>query len=229
MERLPRVLTEDPSTSSSSYGDNDFIDSSDPWTQITLEFDYAGTSYEYDNNDGTGSCDWTMSCEYADSAVGYHFFSASPIDVVRYESLRLTWAFLGRRRAHRPGNRQHRLVRGLEPGRDGRHRCAVHGGPGPDVDVALGGTGTTINDVENVDGFVDWAGAVGNTGMTIGFAPCDPETAAIGFGGRSTTADIVLSDPGARSRTRRSTSSGTSGRSVPDGLRLRLRAGHGQR
>ena len=173
-----------------------------------------------------------MSYEYADSAVGYHFFSAGPIDVVRYESLRLTWALTG---GGVPIDRGIDNIvwyevwnRGATDATDVQFMVALD----PDVDVALGGTGTTINDVENVDisdGFVDWAGAVGNTGMTIGFAPCDPETAAIGFGGRSTTADIVLSDPGARSRTRRSTSSRTSGRSVPDRRELRLRAGHGQR
>ena len=193
------LVMEDPSTSSSSYGDNDFVSASDPWTQVTLEFDYGGSSYAYDNNDGTGSCDWTMSYEYADSAVGYHFFSAGPIDVIRYESLRLTWALTG---GGVPIDRGTDHIvwyevwnQGATDATDVQLMVALD----PDVDVALGGSGSTLNDVENVDtsdGYADWAGAVGNTGMTIGFAPCDPGTASIGFGSRTTSADTTLSDPG---------------------------------
>jgi len=193
------LVMEDPSTSSSSYGDNDYVSASDPWTQVTLEFDYGGSSYAYDNNDGTGSCDWTMSYEYADSAVGYHFFSAGPIDVIRYESLRLTWAVTG---GGVPIDRGTDHIvwyevwnQGATDATDVQLMVALD----PDVDVARGGSGSTLNDVENVDtsdGYADWAGAVGNTGMTIGFAPCDPGTASIGFGSRTTSADTTLSDPG---------------------------------
>jgi len=196
------LIMEDPSSSSSSFGDNDFVSSSDPWTQVSVEYDYGGTSYASDNNDGTGTCDWTMSYEYADSSVGWHIFSSGPLDIIRYESLRLTWRITGS-----GGGTTSAIDYGTDhivwyevwnQGAADVTNAQVMVALNPDVDVALGGSANTINDVENVDtadGYDDWAGAIGSTGMTIGFAPCDPETASIGFGLENTDPDTVLSDP----------------------------------
>ena len=200
------LIMEDPASSSSSFGDNDFVSAVDPWTQVSVEYDYAGGSYALDNNDGAGTCDWTMSYEYADSAVGYHFFSTGPLDIIRYESLRLTWRITGS-----GGGTTTAIDYGTDhivwyevwnQGATDATNVQLMVALNPDVDVARGGSASTLNDVENVDtsdGYDDWAGAAGATGMTIGFAPCDPETASIGFGSEGTDPDTALTDPGGAS------------------------------
>ncbi len=50
------ILVEDP-----QYGFwPDFTDATNPWTQITLEYDQGSTTHRYEANDGDGTCDFTV-------------------------------------------------------------------------------------------------------------------------------------------------------------------------
>ncbi len=193
------IRLDDPYASSSSFGDNDFVGSAAPWTQVSIEFTYGGTAYEYDNNDGAGTCDWNVDYEYADSAVGYHFFSAGPLDIIRYESLRLTWS---ENYDGAPRNRGNDLIVWYEVWNptgadvtDFQLMVAVN----PDPDAGWSGAVATTNDVQNYDtsdSYNDWAGAYGATELTFGLSPCDPDEATIGFASNETDPDGPLSDPG---------------------------------
>jgi MYXO-CTERM domain-containing protein len=197
------VQLDDPHSSSTSYGWNDLLGGSSPWTQVSVEYTSAGTDYVYENNDGLGTCDWTMTYEYADSSVAYHFFTVGTLDITRYETMRLTWSITGS-----GSGTTTTIDRGIDllvwyevwnPTGVDVTDFQLMVGANPDPDVAYTGSATTINDVENsdaTDAYNDWAGTLGATGLTFGFAPCEPGDATIGFSSNQTDADAAFSDPG---------------------------------
>ena len=54
---------EDPYASSSAYGWNELTYSSQPWQQVSIEYNDTTASYFYEANDAEGTCDFTVESE----------------------------------------------------------------------------------------------------------------------------------------------------------------------
>ena len=187
----------DPLSTSPTKGWNDLFDHGDPWSQITLEFDQGATSYSYEQNDAAGTCDWTVLLEYTDSAaVVYHVITAGPLNIVKYETIRLTWTVRSGPTTPVDYGIDHLVWYEVSnPSTMDVTNFQLMVGANPDPDAA---SDNTINDVENfdtTDASNDWAGAVGDTELTLGFAQCTPSRDAIGFANNETDPDGAFTDP----------------------------------
>jgi MYXO-CTERM domain-containing protein len=188
----------DPLASSPSVGWNDLLDSSATFSQITVEFDHGATAYSYEQNDADGVCDWTVLLEYTDSsAVVYHVITAGPLNIIKYETVRLTWTLRAGTTPVDYGIDHLVWYEVSNPSSVDIQNFQLMVGANSDPDSKRGSL-KTINDVENfdtTDAYPDWAGSIGDTELTMGFAPCEPSQDAIGFASNETDPDGTFTDP----------------------------------
>jgi Putative metal-binding motif/Bacterial TSP3 repeat len=192
----------DPLATSSTLGWNELLSNSAPWAPIVVEFDQGATSFNYVVNESTGDCDWSVLGEWTDgSSYIVHLMSAGPLQITKFETLRLTWAL-------RNSSTGAYLERGIDvlvwyevvnTGTSTISNFRLLHGFNADPEYDLTGATATINDVENAwtgDSYSDWAGGYSANELTAGIAPCEPADEDIGFTANTSDADASLSDPG---------------------------------
>jgi len=188
----------DPDTGSAAYGWNELTYSSQPWQQVSVEYDDANSSFFYEANDGEGTCDFTVDSEGYSTTESLAVWTVGDLTLTKYEYVR-----------HTVTSRSEDMSTIYDYGLGLLTWFEVWNTGGPDLtnvrltwgvdvepDWTMDGTTSSTNDVLDYDGdgTDDWVSSYGSSGMTVGLSPCDPALVDIGFSNRDTDADATLSD-----------------------------------
>jgi hypothetical protein len=191
---------EDPDSSSSAYGWNELTYSSQPWQQITVEYDDSTSSYIYEANDGEGTCDFTVDSETYSTTESTAVWTVGDLTITKYEYVRHTVTSRSEDMStiYDYGIGLMTWFEVWNTGGQDLTNIRLTWGVEPEPDWTLSGSTNSTNDVSDFDGdgTDDWVSAYGNSEMTVGLSPCEPGLVDIGFSNRDTDADASLSDPG---------------------------------
>lgn len=191
---------EDPYASSSAYGWNDLTYSTQPWQQVSVEYDDGTTTYFYEANDAEGTCDFTVEYEAYGSTEAITSWTVGDLTISKYEYVR-----------HTVSSRSEDLSTTYDYGlgllvwyeiwnTGGQDLTNVRltWGVDPEPDWTSFGLTDSTNNVMDYDGdgYDDWVYATGSSDLTLGISPCSPASADIGFSSRDSDADAILNDPG---------------------------------
>lgn len=191
---------EDPYASSSAYGWNELTYSSQPWQQVSIEYNDTTASYFYEANDAEGTCDFTVESEGYTTTEAVTSWTMGDLQVSKYEFVRHTVT-------SRSEDLSTTYDYGLglmvwfevwNIGSADLTNVRLTWGVDPEPDWTSLASTDSVNDVIDYDGDGqnDFAYAVGTSDLTVGLSPCEPSTADIGFSSRDNDADAILNDPG---------------------------------
>ncbi|NOY24755.1 MAG: hypothetical protein GXP62_02690, partial [Oligoflexia bacterium] len=188
----------DPLSSSASYGWNELTSGGDAWQQLSLAWQDGGTDVLIGGNDGVGSCDWTLDSEASTSTEALHLLVYGDVEILKYERVDLRWSLTSSGSVQDDGVALLVWFEVYNGGTTDLSSLSLLHAVDPQIDQPLTGETATTNDVQDAtgsDGVDDWLVALGETGLTLGYAPCIPTDASLGFAERSDDPALILSDP----------------------------------